>query len=113
MTAPSPAVPTVLERLRNAGLRPTTARVSIVQAVEACAAPMTAEDVFRALMRRGISMGFGTAYRALSELAAAGLVARAWVQGRAGAKAMYSPGHAVPATPAGGGGPTGPPLPQP
>ncbi len=80
----------MLERLRKAGLRPTTARVSIVQAVEACAVPMTAEDVFRAQMRRGISMGFGTAYRALSELTTAGLVARVLMDERHRPKFLYS-----------------------
>ncbi|MFT3821809.1 MAG: transcriptional repressor [Rubrivivax sp.] len=80
----------MLERLRSVGLRPTMARVLIMQALEAAGAPMTAEDVFRALTQRGVPVGLATAYRALAELATAGLLLRAWVQGHAGAKAVYS-----------------------
>lgn len=85
--------PTVLQRLRNAGLRPTTARVLIMQAVEAYAVPMTAEDVFRALMGRGVALRFGTSYRILTELSECHLLARNWIPGRAGAKATYSAWH--------------------
>lgn len=51
---------------------------------------MAAEDVLHTLSQRGVNIGVGTAYRVLAELAAAGLLARSWVQGHIGAKAVYS-----------------------
>jgi Fe2+ or Zn2+ uptake regulation protein len=80
----------VLERLRTVGLRPTEARMHIVLALEAADAPMTVSDVFRALIRRGVRVCLGTAYRTLVELAAAGVLLRTWVPGRFGTKATYA-----------------------
>ncbi|MFT3820438.1 MAG: transcriptional repressor [Rubrivivax sp.] len=89
-TALPAAASGVPARLRAVGLRPTTARVAIVQALEAADAPLTAEALFRALTRRGVPVGLATTYRSLAELASAGLLLRAWVQGHAGAKVVYA-----------------------
>jgi Fe2+ or Zn2+ uptake regulation protein len=78
------------ERLRAARLRPTPARVHVVLMLGAADAPMTANDVLRALTRHGVNICSVTAFRALSELVAAGVLLRAWMPGHFGAKATYS-----------------------
>ncbi|THF61237.1 Fur family transcriptional regulator [Pseudothauera rhizosphaerae] len=83
----------VFERLRAARLRPTQARVSILQWVAVEAHPVTAEDVFRNLAEGGMAVSMGTTYRVLGEFVSAGLLAREWVPGNSGPRAAYSVPH--------------------
>lgn len=78
---------TVLQRLRSADLRPTIARISILQVIDAQApGRLCVEDVFRQLLRRGLKVSNGTVYRVTNELEAAGLLVREWSRSR---KAYY------------------------
>ena len=71
--------PTILQRLRAAQLRPTMARIGVLQVIEAAApASICAEDVFRGLLQRGTPVSGGTVYRALQQCEAAGLLLREW-----------------------------------
>ena len=63
--------------LRKAGLRPTSARVAIVDVLHAhCQQPLAAESLFRRLGERGVSVSQGTIYRVLHELEYRGLLHR-------------------------------------
>ena len=78
----------VLQRLRDAGLRPTMARISILKLIDASSpASLGAEEVFGRLMEEGVQPGLGTVYRVLQELHACGLLVREW--GAQRSKALY------------------------
>lgn len=71
---PPPASP-LLDRLRRAGLRPTAARLGILQVF--AAAPqeaLCAEEVFRRALRQGAPGSLGTVYRTVYQLEARGLL---------------------------------------
>lgn len=82
----------LLQRLREAGLRPTVARIEVMQLLEA-ATPrrLDAEAVLRALLARGIGLSPGTVYRTLKDLVARGLLLQEWRKGQSGSKAAYGP----------------------
>ena len=77
----------VLERLRTSGIRPTIARIGVLQVISA-AAPgrISAEEVFRQMMRRGTRASVSTVYRVIHELVGHGLLLREWGAKR---KALY------------------------
>lgn len=78
---------TLLQRLRKAGLRVSTARIGVMQVLQAAAPEaLGAEDVYRRMGERGTRASLGTVYRAMNELEAHGLLLREWGQHR---KAMY------------------------
>ncbi len=78
---------TVLQQLRTAGLRPTVARIGILQVLGASAPQaICAETVFHSMRQRGIQTSMGTIYRGIHLLQEHGLVLRAWSEER---KALY------------------------
>lgn len=81
--------PSDAERLAATRLRVTPSRIMALQAVEAMVGPISAEDLLRHLLESGQSMSVGTAYRVLNDLTSAGLVARQWIHGLSGTKAVY------------------------
>ena len=61
--------PTLLQRLRDAGLRPTTARIGILQVIQAAGAcGVGADEVFRQMLLRGTRVSVSTVYRAIHQL---------------------------------------------
>ncbi|WP_051236217.1 transcriptional repressor [Ottowia thiooxydans] len=67
--------PNHLQRLRAAGLRPTIARIAVLQVFEdAGGESLSSEDIFRRLCLRGIKISLGTTYRATRQLLAHGLL---------------------------------------
>lgn len=71
--------PTLLQRLRDAGLRPTTARIGILQVIQAAGAcGVAADDVFRQMLLRGTRVSVSTVYRAIHQLEFLGVL----LQGR-------------------------------
>jgi len=77
----------ILQRLRTTGLRPTMARIGVLQVIEAASpAAVCAEEVFRRMMLRGTRASMGTVYRVIHQLEAAGLLLREWDANR---KAHY------------------------
>ena len=55
----------VMERLRTSGIRPTIARIGVLQVIGAVApGRICAEDVFRQMLLRGTRVSIGTVYRA-------------------------------------------------
>lgn len=76
-------LPGVMERLRRAKLRPTIARIGVLQVIDA-AAPgrLCADDVYRQLLLRGLRVSNGTVYRVIHQLEAAELLLREWSQTR-------------------------------
>lgn len=73
----------VLQRLRAARLRPTIARIAILQVVEAVGPrAVSAEDVFQRTATRGTQTSLGTIYRVLQQLQERGLLLREWDAGR-------------------------------
>ena len=87
---------TVLQRLRAADLRPTVARIGILQVIGAMAPQaVCADEVFRRMMLCGTRTSMGTIYRGIQQLQSHGLLLREWTEDR---KAMYRlklPDHAV------------------
>lgn len=82
----------LLQRLRAAGLRPTVARIAVLQALEACAPErLDAEGVFHSLLRRGTCTSLGTVYRALKDFVDRDLVSQEWWSSGlvGGGKAVY------------------------
>ena len=65
------------QELRKAGLKVTLPRVKILKVLES-ADPhhMSAEDVYRKLVKTGEDVGLATVYRVLTQFKAAGLVKR-------------------------------------
>lgn len=77
----------LLARLRQAELRPTIARISILQIVGAAESrAWSADDVHRQMILRGTRTSIGTVYRAIHQLEAKGLLLREWSPSR---KALY------------------------
>lgn len=61
--------PTLLQRLRDAGLRPTTARIGVLQVIQAAGAcGVGADEVFRQMLLRGTRVSVSTVYRAIHQL---------------------------------------------
>lgn len=67
-----------LQRLRAARLRPTMARIAVLQAIETAADSISAEEVFRQLDTRGAKASISTVYRVIHELEETGVVLREW-----------------------------------
>ncbi len=63
--------------LRKAGLKVTLPRISILEILEEAEQHhMSAEDVYKTLLRNGNEVGLATVYRVLTQFEAAGLVTR-------------------------------------
>jgi Fur family ferric uptake transcriptional regulator len=65
--------------IRNAGLKVTLPRIKILEMFESRTNTqhhLTAEDVYRTLIREGEEIGLATVYRVLTQFEAAGLVKR-------------------------------------
>nr|WP_312989935.1 transcriptional repressor [Comamonas koreensis] len=70
---------TILKRLREAKLRPTVARIGVIQIFKAAGSgAIGADDVYRSLARRGTRSSMGTVYRILSQCTNAGILLREW-----------------------------------
>ena len=81
---------TLLPGLLNARLRPTTARLVVLELLEHAPQPLHAEEVFRRLSDAGTGLALGTVYRALRDLADGQLVQRDWHEEPCGSrKASY------------------------
>ncbi|STU23974.1 Ferric uptake regulation protein FUR [Klebsiella pneumoniae] len=81
---------TVLSRLRAVRLRPTIARIGVLQVLEMQAPKhLDAETVFRDLIGRGVHLSHGTTYRVLKDLVSRGLATQEWRTGLSGSKAVY------------------------
>lgn len=89
--APSASAETlVFTQLRKLGLRPTSARVCVLQVLnEHAQESLPAERIFLALIAMGISVSLGTIYRVLSELEQRGLVHKEWHALDAAGKSHY------------------------
>lgn len=71
----------LLQRLRDAGLRPTAARIGILQVIQAAGAcGVAADEVFRQMLLRGTRVSVSTVYRAVHQLEFLGVL----LQGRGG-----------------------------
>lgn len=80
----------VLVTLRSLKLRPTMARIAILQTMEAAAGePLAAEDVLRHLVLRNIRTGLASVYRILREFEERGIVRREYRPSRNGAKTLH------------------------
>lgn len=78
---------TAFEVLRSARLRPTTARIAILQVLaDSGHRALSIEDAYRALTLRGVLTSIGTIYKTMQELNARELLLREWGDFR---KAMY------------------------
>ena len=72
-------MPSGNEEIRDAGLKVTVPRVKILQILESRAEGdqhMSAEDVYKALLKAGEDVGLATVYRVLTQFESAGLVVR-------------------------------------
>ena len=68
---------TSTRELKNAGLKVTLPRLSILEILEdAEQHHLSAEDVYKALLTKGSDIGLATVYRVLTQFEAAGLVTR-------------------------------------
>lgn len=77
----------IIKRLRAAKLRPTIARVCILQIIaSANSGRISAENIFREVLTRGTHASMGTVYRGLQQLEACGLLVREWDNNR---RALY------------------------
>lgn len=77
----------ILERLRIAKLRPTIARIGVIQVIQASGElAISAEDVLRRLSTRGVPASICTVYRVLNQCEHAGIMRREWGNNR---KALY------------------------
>ena len=92
----------MLADLLGARMRPTTARIAVLDLLERSAQPLHADDVFRRLDTEGSGLALGTVYRALRDLADGRLVRRDWHEEPCGSrKASYrllgacAPAHGV------------------
>lgn len=63
---------------REGGLRVTPQRLEILQAIVGCSSPPTAEDVYRALLRRMPTLSLDTVYRSLALFEHHGILAKLW-----------------------------------
>ncbi len=77
----------VLEKLRQAGLRPTTARVTVLQVMEAeSPAGVSVDGMYRQLLLRGTQTSIGTVYQTMQALCARSLLVK---DPSAGQAALY------------------------
>lgn len=68
---------TISRDLRKAGLKVTLPRLNILEILEGAEQHhMSAEDVYKALLKQGSDVGLATVYRVLTQFEAAGLVTR-------------------------------------
>jgi len=68
-----------MERLRGAGIQPTSVRIAVLQVIDAAyPASLDADAAFRRLDARGVCVSPGSVYRVLRELHAAHLLVREW-----------------------------------
>lgn len=66
---------TMLQRLRTAGLRPTTARIGVLQVVQAAgSAGIGADDAFHQMLLRGTPVSTSTVHRIIHELQTLGVL---------------------------------------
>jgi Fe2+ or Zn2+ uptake regulation protein len=67
------------QRLEAARLRPTVARIAVLQTLGAAAPEvLCTEALFRLMLQRGVRASAGTAYRAVRKLLVHGLLEREW-----------------------------------
>lgn len=64
------------ENLKKAGLKITLPRVKILEIMEKTKEHLSAEEIYKILLELGEEIGLATVYRVLTQLEAAGLVAR-------------------------------------
>lgn len=64
------------ENLKKAGLKITLPRVKILEIMEKTREHLSAEEIYKILLELGEEIGLATVYRVLTQLEAAGLVAR-------------------------------------
>jgi len=77
----------VLQQISKAGMRLSIARIGVMQILQvADPEPLSAEEVYRRMSKRGTSTSLGTVYRTAKELTAHGLLLREWGSNR---KAIY------------------------
>lgn len=89
------------EQLRKLGLRPTSARLFVLQILhQAGREALPAERIFILCAELGISVSLGTIYRVLSEFEQRGMVQKEWRSQTAMAKACYRLTVGGPALPA-------------
>lgn len=70
------------QEIRNAGLKVTIPRITILGLLEANAdRHLTAEDVYKLLLEQGSDIGLATVYRVLTQFEGAGLVKRHHFEG--------------------------------
>lgn len=70
------------QQLRAAGLKITSPRLKVLQMFETTPAHhLSAEDVYKALLKTGEDVGLATVYRVLTQFEAAGLVNRHHFEG--------------------------------
>ncbi len=67
---------TALQRLRAAGVRPTSSRIGVFQILESHAGPLTAKELFRPMLLRGLRISIVTVYRVIHEFEDGGLILR-------------------------------------
>lgn len=80
----------VFDSLRAVRLRPTSARICILQVLAATQRQaMNAEGIYQQLLHIGISISLGTIYRVLKEMELAGLLLREREASASGNKARY------------------------
>lgn len=84
----------ILQRLRAADLRPTVARIGILQVIEASGPDcVSAEDVFRRMILRGTRVSLGTVYRTIQQLHLKTVLLREWDDFRKATYRLKPPGH--------------------
>ncbi len=64
------------QKIKNAGLKVTLPRLKILEVMENCEQHLSAEDVYKILMKSEEEIGLGTIYRVLTQFETAGLVSR-------------------------------------
>ena len=62
------------QELRNAGLKVTHPRIRVLKILEDSHDHLTAEDIYKALLKESEDIGLATVYRVLTQFEAAGLV---------------------------------------
>ncbi|KQO16229.1 hypothetical protein ASF11_08460 [Acidovorax sp. Leaf76] len=66
---------TMLQRLRTAGLRPTTARIGVLQVIHSAgSAGIGADEAFHQMLLRGTHVSTSTVYRIIHELQTLGVL---------------------------------------
>ena len=77
-TLPSGTESSTIQRLRAARLRPTMARIAVLQCIEAAADCISADEVFRQVSDRGAKASISTVYRVIHDMEQANVVQREW-----------------------------------